>query len=1033
MLYPQNSSPLSKDLFQNPTSEYRAAPFWSWNTKLDKEILEEQIGQLRDMGMGGFHIHSRIGLDVPYLGEEFMNLVAFCNQSAKDKNMKCWLYDEDKWPSGAGGGFVTSDPAFKGRFLLFSPRFYPNGYMTQATPKTRNRLAIAGEGELIARYEIKLERGCLAGYRVLSQEEPANEQTWFAYRVIAETSPWFNNQSYVDTLNPKAIERFVEVTHQTYFAKLGQDFSGSIPAIFTDEPQFNQKDNLSFAEAKEDLKIPFTDDLETGYYAKYQQSLLDSLPELFWELPDGQVSFVRYCYHDYISERFTEAFMDTIGRWCQAHHIMLSGHVMDEPTLNSQTKALGEAMRTYRSFQLPGIDILADRYEYNTAKQAQSVSRQSGNPGVMSELYGVTNWDYDFRGHKLQGDWQAALGITVRVPHLAWVSMGGEAKRDYPAPIDGHSPWYKQYPVIEDYFSRINLAMTRGQASVSVGVIHPIESYWLYYGPNEQTGLIRDELEENFANLTRWLLFGLIDFDFIAESLLPGQNQGIDRQLHVGKMNYDVILLPAMKTIRRSTLKILESFADQGGQVIFIGDIPKYVDAKPSDQVGQLLAKSSQIQFSKAAVLDKLAKNREIDIRSANGNRTENLIYQIRNDGDCKWLFIAPGQYVETIVIPRQDHLKLTIKGLYTVEAYDAVSGQINAVDAQNRNNSTHLTWDRYEHDSILLKLTRLTETQQTPVKLPAVHHDRKVSCHYFDSTVNYQLSEPNIVLLDKARYQLDDGEWQPEEELLRIDSRIRNQMGYAPRTESFPQPWLSPAPRSAEHQLTLSFTVESENEGPQITLASEWSESSHIFWNGQEIKSTKQGWYVDRCLKTKPLGSLIRGRNELKIITPYHAKTDLEWCYLLGDFGVHVIGKQIAIIKKPDQISFGDYARQFLPFYGGNVLYEYETETPACNLVLETPQYNAPVLEVLLDGKTKGNIYLSPYRLDLGQVSAGKHKITVISYGNRFNQFGQVHNCNPQELYFGPKTWRTEGNEWSYEYQLRPVGVLTTPKLYFE
>ena len=32
---------------------------------------------------------------------------------------------------------------------------------------------------------------------------------------------------------------------------------------------------------------------------------------------------------------------------------------------------------------------------------------------MLSELYGVTGWDCDFRTYKHQGDWQAALGITA--------------------------------------------------------------------------------------------------------------------------------------------------------------------------------------------------------------------------------------------------------------------------------------------------------------------------------------------------------------------------------------------------------------------------------------------------------------------------------------------------------------------------------------------------------------------------------------------------------------------------------------------
>ena len=53
---------------------------------------------------------------------------------------------------------------------------------------------------------------------------------------------------------------------------------------------------------------------------------------------------------------------------------------------------------------------------------------QYAREGMLSELYGVTNWDFDFRNHKLGGDWQAALGVTIRVHHLTWVSMEGEAK-----------------------------------------------------------------------------------------------------------------------------------------------------------------------------------------------------------------------------------------------------------------------------------------------------------------------------------------------------------------------------------------------------------------------------------------------------------------------------------------------------------------------------------------------------------------------------------------------------------------------------
>ncbi len=39
-------------------------------------------------------------------------------------------------------------------------------------------------------------------------------------------------------------------------------------------------------------------------------------------------------------------------------------------------------MRGYRGFHLAGIDVLCDRREYTTAKQAQSAAHQFGRNGV---------------------------------------------------------------------------------------------------------------------------------------------------------------------------------------------------------------------------------------------------------------------------------------------------------------------------------------------------------------------------------------------------------------------------------------------------------------------------------------------------------------------------------------------------------------------------------------------------------------------------------------------------------------------------
>ena len=164
---------------------------------------------------------------------------------------------------------------------------------------------------------------------------------------------------------------------------------------------------------------------------------------------------------------------------------MSTGHLLGEDSVRGQASCVGDAMRCYRESQLPGIDNLCDNRDFFAAKQATSIARQYGKAGILSEMYGVTQWDFDFKGYKLAGDWQAALGITVRVPHLAWASMNGEAKRDYPAAIGWQSPWYKDFSYIENHYARLNYCLTRGKAIVHVGVMHtataPIRRGCIYW------------------------------------------------------------------------------------------------------------------------------------------------------------------------------------------------------------------------------------------------------------------------------------------------------------------------------------------------------------------------------------------------------------------------------------------------------------------------------------------------------------------------------------------------------------------------
>ncbi|MBE5869365.1 MAG: hypothetical protein E7293_10510 [Lachnospiraceae bacterium] len=1035
----------SEKLFQNPTKEYRGAPFWAWNGKLDKEVLREQMEVLRQMGFGGYNIHSRIGLATPYLGEEFMDCVRFCNEYGKEHDMLTWLYDEDKWPSGYGGGFVTGNVEYRARYLLFSPHLYPQGHLDRNRP-AQNRLTENGEITLLARYEIRIEEGRLVQYRLLEEGETAPRDgmgIWYAYEVIGDQLPWFNNAAYVDTLNPEAIECFAKTIHEKYKEWLREDFGGSIPAMFTDEPQFSKMLPMKDGMVSQEANIPYTRGIDEAFGECYGYGFFQKLPEVFWEKADGTLSEMKYRYHDWIAQRFAEAYAGTLGAWCAKNNLMFTGHVMYEDTLERQSQCVGDAMRSYPHFQLPGVDVLAAGLEYNTVKQAQSVARQEGKPGVLSELYGVTNWDYDFRGHKLQGDWQAALGVTARVPHLAWMCMGGEAKRDYPAPIDAHSPWYQKYSLIEDHFSRINTVMRRGKAAVRVAVVHPIESYWMLFGPERQTLGRRKSMDERFSELTRWLLFNLLDFDFLSEGLLPDQKVRIERgRLCVGEMAYEAVVVPKLLTMRRSTLDILKAFQEQGGKVILLGQLPDYVDAKFSRDAKSLEERAVQIGFDKEELLSQLQDYRDMDICTKAGARTDCLIYQLREEEADKWLFVAHGKPEEKLEVGRFQQLPgaelyFAVRGKYAVCLLDTMTGDIQAVSSRWEQGNTVFTLPCYGHDSFLFRLKSVQakqdcreERQPAPEGKGDCGGGRLLQETYLSSTNPYTLEESNTLLLDQAGWRLDGGVWMPVEEVLQLDDQVRKACGMRLRTDSFPQPWLSEGVNEKEHVVELRFAIPSEIRLDHVELAFEGDTDVELEWNGEKVAWREVDYFVDRCIHRISLGALSEGENMLRMRIPFGVNTNLEWCYLLGEFGVRVAGRNAVIIRKPETIGFGDYAIQGLSFYGGNLVYETTVETQAGQMELEVADYSAPLLGITLDEGEEVPLFMEPYRVNLGKVEKGTHKLRIRSYGSRINQFGQVHNCNLAERYFGPTTWRTTGKKWCYEYRLKKCGVLTAPIL---
>ena len=99
-------------------TDYRAIPFWSWNSELDPEELRRQVRWMKEVGLGGFFMHARSGLKTEYMSEDWMKCIEACADEAQKIGMNAWAYDENGWPSGFAGGKILEDPEDRDQYLL---------------------------------------------------------------------------------------------------------------------------------------------------------------------------------------------------------------------------------------------------------------------------------------------------------------------------------------------------------------------------------------------------------------------------------------------------------------------------------------------------------------------------------------------------------------------------------------------------------------------------------------------------------------------------------------------------------------------------------------------------------------------------------------------------------------------------------------------------------------------------------------------------------------------------------------------------
>ena len=495
---------------------------------------------------------------------------------------------------------------------------------------------------------------------------------------------------------------------------------------------------------------------------------------------------------------------------------------------------------------------------------------------------------------------------------------------------------------------------------------------------------------------------------------------------------------------------------------ILMGEAPTMTDAVPSNDGAELAALSRQIVFEKAALLEAVEPYRTLRLENETGSLTNHYIYQLRMDQDCSWLFIAVGEPAGNPDFVKKDPVNIVLNGRFTVKEYDTMTGRIRDVKTAKRGAQTVVNHIFYNQSSLLLKLMPVgeasgsvqaaaandaTQAAGVPGAMQAVSGASSTaeSCaacgdsalaaalreqllasgaapKALPNRVAVTLSEPNVLLLDRAEFCMDDGAYQPAQELLRADNVLRSQLGFPARGGEVAQPWVLPEEKT-EHFATLRFTIESEVEVP-VRLALEEAEHASVKLNGKTVNEKVSGWYTDHCIGTIEIGTLQKGTNIVEATVPFTHRIGLEWCYLLGDFGVRIEGRAGVVTAPVRALSFGDIVPQGLPFYGGNITYHLPVSIGANGAVVHIPHYRGALVAVEKDGKRLGETTFAPYDLEVGQADS----IDLVLFGNRVNTFGAVHMVGEDDRFLNPGSWRTQDDDWSEEYVLQKVGILSAP-----
>jgi hypothetical protein len=1024
---------MNLELFKNPPKEYRPIPFWSWNDRLQTDELKRQIGEMDRQGWGGFFMHSRIGLETPYMSEEWMRCVSTCIEEAAARGMGAWLYDEDKWPSGYAGGAV--------------PRLGPD-YREKALFVSENKIPYPpDEIKVLKVYEVVKENTKEA----FSEFPSHSNQPGFTFKELKDVTedyvspdcssclsgktgllffycwtapmkyPWFNGTSYVDLLNPKVTEAFIAATHEKYASRFAGGFGKTVPGIFTDEPgylmyggRFSGRRNV----------LPWSEVIADAFREEYGYDILEHLPELFYPLKGYEK--IRFDYRKLVNKLFVRNYSKKVYEWCEAHGLKYTGHYLAEDPITMSLERCGSLMQHYVYMHYPGIDHLkrttAD--DIVTQRQLQSVVNQFGKERALCETFGCAGQDFSFEGQKWIANWNFVNGVNIINPHLSLYSMRGVRKRDFPPNLFYQQPWWEYNHICASYLTRLSYMLSQGRRIVDILVIHPIESGFILFSPMDKSKT--NKLHAGFERTLWTLMENHFDFDLGDEEILEEYGTVAEGSFKVGISKYEAVVLPPMMTLRENTLMLLKTFIAEGGQVFVLKDYPTHVEGVPdAERIKECLEGSIPVTYYNLVQAVRNQLEPQVEIQLENGCPAKKIFYHKRVwDGDLVYFFCNNDTSTGYKV-------KIALREQGKANILDPLTGDVTECKSKVENGRTSFEYYFEPSGSLLIHVK--TSSKEHNAAGPDGNREITAECGVETGKLStmctgntgpdmhipvcgpweLEVAEKNVLVLDYCQYDLYGSGY---------GSRVPCIQAY----EDIKDREVS----SGKLRLRYSFMVEGWD-GHDGELVMERPEDFHISLNGKTLEFRDTGYWKDISFRRTAISDyIVQGENTVELTYCGKEKVEVESIYILGDFKVKMAHQRFISLVPSSGKAFleNNAVAEGYPFYAGKVKILKEIDLDVTGIqrcLLRFDALNAIAATVWVNGCKAGDIIWRPYEIDITPyVRSGKNRIEIEMVNSLHNLLGPHHDVRGEVLPFvGPEQFNDKGN-WTDTYYLRPFGV---------